>query len=206
MKNNMITSSQYRDLSEFLSKHSAKNNSGVTPTHTRIPDKDLNIYGGSYVIPKEELKTFYDLYCDHIFVKKKKEYLTEKQLENGGPMAVDFDFRYNYTIDKRIHTTEHIQDMIVLYLEELKNYFVFKENVPFDIFIFEKPNVNRLEDKSLTKDGIHMIIGVKIDHIMQLMIREKMTEKLSEIWDLPLINDWESVLDEGISKGVTNWQ
>jgi len=52
MKNNMVLSSQYKDLSEFLAKHSAKNNSGVVPTHTRIPNKDLNIYGGSYVIPK----------------------------------------------------------------------------------------------------------------------------------------------------------
>jgi P4 family phage/plasmid primase-like protien len=30
---------------------------------------------------------------------------------------------------------------------------------------------------------------------------------LPEVWaDLPLINDWPSVLDEGISKGKTNWQ
>jgi P4 family phage/plasmid primase-like protien len=206
MKNNMVLSSQYKDLSEFLAKHSAKNNSGVVPTHTRIPNKDLNIYGGSYVIPKEELNAFYELYYDHIFVKKKKEYLTEKQLETGGPMAVDFDFRYNYSVEQRIHTSEHIQDMIILYLEELKNCFVFEENKPFNVFIFEKQNVNRLEDKSLTKDGIHMIIGIKIDYVMQLMIREKMIEKLSEIWELPLINNWESVLDEGISKGSTNWQ
>ena len=41
---------------------------------------------------------------------------------------------------------------------------------------------------------------------MQTMIREKMIEKLAEIWDLPLINSWESVLDEGISRGTTNWQ
>jgi hypothetical protein len=33
-----------------------------------------------------------------------------------------------------------------------------------------------------------------------------MIKKLPEIWDLPLINSWESVLDEGISRGTTNWQ
>jgi len=206
MKYNMLLQSQYKDLSEFLAKHSTKNNKGTVPTHTRIPSKNLNIYGGSYVIPNEELHTFYNLYYDHIFVKKNKEYLTEKQLENECSMAVDFDFRYNYDIDKRVHTKEHIQDMILLYLEELKNYFTFEENKPFNIFIFEKPSINRLEDKTLTKDGIHMIIGIKIDHTMQIMIREKIIEKLPEIWDLPLINTWASVLDEGISKGVTNWQ
>lgn len=202
----MTNASQFKDLSEFLAKHSAKNEKGQSSTHTRIPDKNMNIYAGSYIIPKEDLPIFYSLYYDNVFNKKKKEYLTEKQLEVGGPMAVDFDFRYNYDVESRQHTKEHIQDMILLYIETLKEFFLFEENKPFDIFIFEKPNVNRLEDKSVTKDGIHMIIGIQIDHIMQIMIRDKMINSLSEIWDIPLVNTWESVLDEGISKGTTNWQ
>jgi|694.fasta_scaffold55126_2 P4 family phage/plasmid primase-like protien len=201
---NMTTN--FKDLSEFLAKHNAKNDKSLPITHTRIGDKDLSIFAGSYSIPKEELHTFHSLYYDNVFVKKRKEYLTEKQLENVGPMAVDFDFRYNYDVDSRQHTNEHIQDMILLYLEEIKEYFIFEENKPFDIFIFEKPNVNRLADGSLTKDGIHMIIGIQVDHIIQTMLREKIVEKLSEIWELPLTNSWESVLDEGISKGTTNWQ
>jgi hypothetical protein len=205
----MTTSSQYRDLSEFLAKHSTKaTTTGASqPTHTRIPDKELNIYGGSYIIPKEELATFHQLYSNHIFTNKRREYLTEKQLENGtGPMVVDFDFRYNHNVEQRIHTKEHVLDMVLLYLEELKEHYTFVSNKPFDVFVFEKPGVNRLSDGSLTKDGIHMLIGVQVDHTVQQMIREKMLVKLPEIWDLPLINDWASVLDEGISKGVTNWQ
>jgi hypothetical protein len=30
-------------------------------THTRIGDKSLNIYGGKYFIPENELPTFYKL-------------------------------------------------------------------------------------------------------------------------------------------------
>ena len=209
MNNKMITSSQFTDLNEFLAKHCANNNNNSDKiiTHTRIPDKKLNIYGGSYIIPKEELPIFYNLYYDYVFVKKKKEYLTEKQLESKSPMAVDFDFRYVYDdIDSRQHTKEHIQDMILLYLEELKECYLFEQNKPFDIFIFEKPNVNRLDDKSVTKDGIHMIIGIQVDFVMQCIIRDKIIEKLPEIWELPLVNTWSSVLDEGISKGTTNWQ
>jgi P4 family phage/plasmid primase-like protien len=207
MEISMSSTSQYKDLSEFLAKHSAKNEKDKS-THTRIPDKNLNIYAGSYCIPKEELQTFIDLYYDNVFVKKRKEYLTEKQLEEGGPMAVDFDFRYDWTIDKRQHSKEHIQDMIVLYLEELKEYYIFEEKKTFDIFIFEKPNVNRLEDKSATKDGIHMIIGMQVDHIIQMMVRDKMLKKLGEVWELPFNEDctWDKVLDNGISKGTTNWQ
>lgn len=205
MNNTMLPSSQFKELKDFLAKHSAKASPGAQFTHTRIGDKDLNIYGGAYVIPKEELSLFHSLYYDHVIVKNNNEYLTERQIDNG-PMAVDFDFRYSYDVESRQHTKEHIQDMILLYLEEIKEYFVFEENKPFDIFIFEKPNVNRLADGSVTKDGIHMIIGIQIDNIIQTMIRDKIINKLPEIWDLPLINTWDSVLDEGISKGTTNWQ
>ena len=205
MNNIMSSTSQFKDLKDFLVKHSAKGNTGATITHTRIGDKDSAIYGGAYVIPKEDLSLFHTLYYDHVFVKKNKEYLTEKQIENG-PLVVDFDFRYNHDVDTRQHTNEHIQDMILLYLEEIKECFIFEENKPFDIFIFEKPTVNRLADGSLTKDGIHMVIGIQVDNIIQMMIREKIIGKLPEVWDLPLLNTWESVLDEGISKGVTNWQ
>ena len=48
--NNMITS-QFKDLSEFLIKHSSKANN-QSPSHTRIADTTLNIYGGAYIIPK----------------------------------------------------------------------------------------------------------------------------------------------------------
>ena len=158
----MTSSSQFKDLNEFLAKHSVKNHEGKKVgdssccTHTRIPDKDLNIYAGSYIIPKEELLTFYGLYYESIFVKKRKEYLTERQLDSGGPMAVDFDFRYNYDVNSRQHTSEHISDMVCEYSELLKECYLIKPDIPFDIYIFEKPNVNRLGDGTLTKDGIHI--------------------------------------------------
>lgn len=200
--------SQFKDLNEFLAKHSNKNSSteNISYTHTRIPDKELNIYPGCYIIPKEELSTFYALYYEKIFEKKQKEYLTEKQLEFGGPVAVDFDFRYNHDVDSRQHTSEHINDMICEYSELLKECYLITPDVSFHVYIFEKPNVNRLSDGSLTKDGIHMIIGMQVDHTMQMIIRDKMIKKLEEIWDIPIINSWESVLDEGISTGKTGWQ
>ena len=70
----------------------------------------------------------------------------------------------------------------------------------------EKPHVNRVADKTVTKDGIHMIIGIQMDHILQQMLRDRIISKIGDIWELPLTNDWAGVLDEGISKGTTNWQ
>ena len=206
----MATISHYNDLSDFLTKHNAKNIQNTTAdkeiTHTRIGSPELNVYGGSFNISAEELPLFYKLYYEHVFVKGRKEYLTEKQLNGAGPLLVDFDFRYDISVTKRQHTQEHIQYMIQLYLEELKEFFVFEESKPFPIFVMEKPTVNRVVDKNLTKDGIHMIIGIQMDNTLQLMLRERILKKLSDVWELPLTNGWEDVLDEGISKGCVNWQ
>ena len=200
------SSSQYNDLSDFLSKHNSKNINKGQITHTRIGNQELNVYGGSFTINKEELPTFYRLYYEHVFVKNRKEYLTEKQLDGNGPLLIDLDFRYDFSITKRLHTQEHIQDIISLYLEELKEFFIFEENKPFPIFVMEKPNINRVVEKQETKDGIHMIFGIQMDNTMQLMLRDRILKHIGDIWELPLTNNWESVLDEGISKGCVNWQ
>jgi P4 family phage/plasmid primase-like protien len=203
----MASSSRFKDLQDFLIKHSAKNEKNKSiVTHTRIGDSEANIYGGSYIIPKEEINTFHKLYYDNVFVKKKMEYLTEKQLDIG-PILVDFDFRYNYDVETRQHTIDDINEMIFLYLDALKEFFIFDEKTSFDLFILEKPSVNRLEDKSITKDGIHMIITIQMDRLMQVMLREKLLVEIENTWsNLPLTNSWDSVIDETISKGTTNWQ
>ena len=201
-----LSSSQYNDLQDFLTKHTAKGKDKNLITHTRIGNTDLHIYGGSYIINKEELPIFYRFYYEYVFVLNRKEYLTEKQLNGTGPILIDFDFRYDYSVTKRQHTIEHIQDIIELYLEELKEFFVFEENKHFPIFVMEKPNVNRVADKQETKDGIHMIIGIQMDNTMQTMLRERIIKQIGDIWELPLTNDWDKVLDEGISVGHTNWQ
>ena len=207
----MDNTTQYKDLPEFLAKHNAKSDkndgANILSTHNRIPDKELNVFGGSYIIPREDLPQFYKLYGEHVFEKKKMEYLTERQLETNCPILLDFDFRYNYDVDTRQHKKDHVSDIITDgYLELLKEFFVFTNKCSFPIYVMEKPNVNRLADKSLTKDGIHMIIGIQMDHTIQVMLRDKIVKKIGDIWELPLTNDWDSVLDEGISKGVTNWQ
>ena len=52
-----------------------------------------------------------------------------------------------------------------------------------------------------------MLIGIQADHSVQQILRKRVMSKLKEAWvDLPLINTWADVFDEGISKGTTNWQ
>jgi P4 family phage/plasmid primase-like protien len=205
--NATLSTSNYNDLNEFLTNHIASKNVNGGITHTRIGNKELNIYGGSYCIPPDNLKEFYKLYYEHVFVKKRKEYLTEKQLLDTGPILVDFDFRYTADVDTRMHTNEHVQDLIQLYLEEIKKLVICDPNTKIPIFIMEKPTVNRSnKDLNITKDGIHMIIGIQMERAMQLLLRDKIIGQINDIWELPLTNDWENVIDSGISKGCVNWQ
>jgi len=203
----------YNNLSDFLKHHqtvksdATKSEKSESPTHTRIGNSKLNVHGGSYNIPKEDIHEFMKLYHKSVFIDKNLEYLTEKQLNTNGGILVDIDLRYEHSVVERIHTKEHIVDLIVLCLDELKTMLVFTEDTSFPVYIFEKPLVNRLTDGSLTKDGIHMIIGIQMDHISQMILRDNIVKKVEEIWgDLPIINKWDNVFDDGITKGTTNWQ
>ena len=199
--------SNYRDLNDYLIQHNA-NTIGESPTHTRIGDRALQVFGGSYHITNGDDAAFYKLYHNKVFVKNQYEHLTERQLnDDRSPIAVDLDFRYSLDVTSRQHTPEHNQDLVILYLEEIEKIYTFTEETEFPVYVMEKPHINRVEDKGIVKDGIHMIIGIQMNHHLQQMLREKILEKLPEMWDeLPITNSWDSVLDEGISKGSTNWQ
>jgi len=198
-------------LSIFLSKHHIKKETKddiKTPTNTRIGCKESNIYGGSYYIPDEEYNTFLKLYYIECIKGNRKEYLTEAQLKENGPLLIDVDFRYDYKVTERQHTREHISDLITLYLEEFKEIFEIDETIKIPFFVFEKKTVNRVEEKKITKDGIHIIVGIQcINHKLQQLIRNSVVKKIASIWEnIPIKNTWEEVFDEGISKGHTNFQ
>jgi len=206
---------KYRDVFDFLSKHVHQKDLPTTNpkpvTNTRIGDPKLNIHGGSYHIPDSDYPTFLDLYAKEVITGKKKEYLTEMQRDKDGPILVDIDFRYDYEVDEKQHSPDDIVELIGEYLGEIKNIYQLDESTQFQIFVFEKPTVNRIDDKAknkkITKDGIHMIIGLQADHVTQQILREKIMDKAAEIWkNLPLKNTWEDVFDKGISNGKTPWQ
>ena len=174
-------------------------------THTRIGDKSKNIFGGCYIISENEKEKFWKLYFEHVFKNKNKEYYTERQLFEGGPILVDIDMRYENNIEEKQHTKEDVLQLIGLYMEHVANIFDIPNKSSVSIFVMEKKNVNQLEE--VTKDGIHIIIGIKSDKPSQVLLRNKVLEDMEEIWSkLPLTNTWDQVIDEGVAKGTVNWQ
>jgi hypothetical protein len=189
-------------LQDILRNCEIKKEDKSQSTHTRIPDKDLNIYGGKWNITPETENNFYGSLYEHTIVNGKKEYLTEKQLENG-TFVVDLDFRYSHDVSKRQHTKEDITNLVDLFIQQFNKYAVI-ENA-FKCYVMEKPNVNRLEDGSLTKDGIHLLFTIGMSKEHKKVIRDAVIKESADIFELPLINSWEDVYDENVMLGSTNW-
>lgn len=187
-------------MTNFLNSYKTSENNS---THTRIPDKELNIYPGKYFV--NDNNKFLEEYFNNIFLLNKVEYVTEKQLDNG-PIAIDLDFRYCHEINTRQHDKSMIHDIVLVSVDFLKDFYNFTSESSFEVFVMEKPNVNRLADGSLTKDGIHIIIGINMEKAIKVLYRNKLVRSLSEYVDLPLINTWDSVVDKAVLEGSTNWQ
>lgn len=217
--NSLITQGQgtgkkkkYATLNDFLYnfRFSKKNDNSDNKqsTHTRIGDDSANIHGGSYHIPDDEYENFMKLYYNTIVKQNKVEHLTEKQMTTDNcPIAIDIDLHFAYDVEERIYEQGHLDDLVDLYLGELKKAFQFEEESKFHIFLFEKTKVNRVNEKQITKDGIHLIIGLQMSRPGQKILRKKVMEQIEETWtDLPIVNTWNDVFDEGITNGYTNWQ
>jgi len=186
---------------EYIKRNHAEK--GDTYTHTRIGDKESKITGGTYNI--KDNGVFLEKYYQHVFENRKKEFLTEKQRIDNAPFVIDIDMRYNLDITEKQHTEEHIIDAIDIYAKNISKLFNIEDKFKIEVFVMEKSKVNVMETK--TKDGIHIIFGLLMHKAGQIMIREKVLPELKLIWDdLPLTNDIEELIDDGITRGTTNWQ
>ena len=181
-------------LQDILNRCALEKENKTPSTHTRIT-------GGKWDMTAEE-NAFYEAMYEHTIVNGKQEYLTEKQVENGS-FAIDLDFRYKNEVSKRQHTKETLDDFQALFLDQIQKYSVI-ENA-FKLYVMEKPNVNKLSDGSLTKDGIHLLFTIAMSKDHKELIRKAVIQESAGIFDLPLINTWEDVYDKGVMLGTTNW-
>lgn len=196
-----------KSLNAFLNKRKRKKDGEYT--HTKIGNVALGIYGGSYFIPSSDRAEFYKLYYKHVFTDKKPAYLTEVQnKQEGGPLLVDLDLRYPIDITERQYKVTDISDIIDLYAEGLQDLFDFEEEIAFIVYVFEKDDVNVLDE--VTKDGIHLVFGLSMKHTMQMILRDIIMQKEENethiFKNIGCVNKIDDIFDECISSGRNNWQ
>lgn len=183
----------------------------ATITNTRIGDKKNGLRGGNWYIPADQYyDPFLKLYYRDVLERGVNEYLTETQLPEGGPILIDVDLRHTVDIKTRQYTAQHVTAFVNMCSKILcEKIYQLDDEDYFQIYVLEKPDVNVVEKDRLTKDGIHLMIGIKSNPQVQQYLREHLLEAIAQQadWaDLPLTNDWDAVLDAGISGGKTNWQ
>ena len=210
----VVADSNVSILHYYLNAYSVQERDANKPlTNTRIGYPAFNIFGGSYHIPDSEYATFLKKYYDETIAKNVSEYLTEVQLPTNGPILVDVDLRFPYECAERKYSRDDISDIIELYLSELNAMYQFDEDTFFHIYLMEKNEVNRVQQKQITKDGIHLIFGINCERNAQILLRKNVLKRIQECWAdlgkggaLGQTNDWDDVFDEGITTGKTNWQ
>lgn len=199
-----MNTTNYLTLDDFLKKHRASSQDELT--HVRIGDPDQNIYGGRYSIPETEINEFNKLYYRKVFLNKEKEYLVEIQRKDGnGQIVIDIDMRYDTEVKSRQHTDDHIDDLIITYMDKIASWYEIEDNAEVNVYVLQKDKVNITSKE--TKDGIHIVIGMRMDHIAQQMLRDEIMKEFVHMFsDIPLTNSVDKIFDEGISKGTTGWQ
>ena len=126
-----------------------------------------------------------------------------------GPVLIDIDERYSHEVVERQHTDEHIIDLVELFIEKIRTFIKWDQNTYSTaprVFIFEKDNVNT-SNEDYTKDGIHIVINMSLPYAIQMAVRDKVLKDIGNIFeDLPLINDYDALVDSKIPSGINKWQ
>ena len=191
---------------KFMQDHRYVKSSGLPITVTRISRKGEKNKGGCWHIPQNEYDNFLKLYYDEVMDKRTRvEHLTEAQLEDGGPLLIDLDFRYDLQHASRYHTGETIDAIVEATI--LTIHTLFDVNSDYKLWFLQKPNIH-VEEK-LVKDGIHIIVGVQTDIKTRIYFRQLFLEKCKAegvFTSLPLINSLEDVVDLSVISGKSNWQ
>jgi P4 family phage/plasmid primase-like protien len=193
---------------DFIKAHYINPENPQPITNTRIGGMHNGVKkgGGNFHISDEEYPAFLKLYAENIVATGEFENLTEKQVDNG-PILLDIDLKYSFDIKNRLHTDAHIEDLVDILADELSKMLQFDENTNFHIFVQQKPDVNPLESKNITKDGVHIVIPLKVDRQTQVDLRKRIIPRIAESWgELPVVNSWDDVVDDAISSGTNGWQ
>jgi P4 family phage/plasmid primase-like protien len=203
------------DLRFFINKYRVDKGKPYTNTNIGNPKLSLNI-------PDEYYNEFINLYSLAL-TNGVQLYFTEKPL-NPSPLRVDIDFRFtipddksgiyssqtsnsslnNYKKYERMYDEKHIFKIVDAYYNIISKYLNITDENSI-AYIMEKPNP--IEFRNKLKDGIHIVFpNIIISNNVQHFIRRKIIDICDTIFkDLPLCNDYESIIDKAIID-VNCWQ
>ena len=179
-------------LREFLENHQSDGNW----THTSLA-------GGKYFIGEDDKVKFYELYVESI-IDQEKQYLVEKSSEIG-PLRIDFDFIYERSHDKHLHTRDQVSSFVKAYMGEIRQYLELPETVKLYIMEKRKPTLDSKKNKM--KSGIHIVAPDICTHkFVEQRVRRTLVKTMDDYFQgLPLTETWEKVYDESVVNRSCPW-
>ena len=135
---------------------------------------------------------------------QEKQYIVEKSTEIG-PLRIDFDFIYERSHDKHLHTREQVCSFVNAYMTEIKQYLELPETVK--LYIMEKRRPTLDSKKNKMKSGIHIVVpGVSTHKFVEQRARRNLVKTMDDHFKgLPLTESWEKVYDEQVVNRSCPW-
>lgn len=133
---------------------------------------------GKFHIPEDKVKEFHKLYA--IEVQNGTKMGMIEQHREVGPVIVDLDFKFDLDVVERQFTTEDIDKIVEIYMDEIEKTFIINDKINTlmaYVFLRDKP----YQFKGNTKDGIHIMFPfiVSVPEI-QLVIRNNVIKRMTE--------------------------
>jgi P4 family phage/plasmid primase-like protien len=180
-------------LRDFLEKHQTD---GKVWTH-------LSLAGGKYFIGDDDIPAFYELYIESI-TDQEKQYLVEGSTEIG-PLRIDFDFIYERSHDKHLHTREQVCSFVKAYMGEINQYLELPETVKLYIMEKRKPTLDTKKNKM--KSGIHIVApDISTHKFVEQRARRNLVKTMDDHFSgLPLTESWEKIYDEQVVNRSCPW-
>ena len=176
-----------KSVVDFLNLYRYNDDSELKPTHQSWG----TIIRGKFILDKENLKNFMDIYTEAISNGVSDLSILEVQQEYS-PVIVDIDLKLpieNYESNTRLYSYKMIKNIIKKYLIAIDEYVNVPDNIKICVFEKEFPT----ESEDVCKDGFHIyfpevITSSNIRHlirykVVQMYNDDKLFEKFTEIPD-----------------------
>lgn len=182
-------------LKEFLLKNEVSKDEEFT--HTSL---NSDTPAGKYNISADKSDKLRKIYAEHIFIKGKNAYLTERHPKKYSKPFIDIDLRYQNTTTRQ-YTENLIKDLVTNYqdvFQELLGQNGTREELL--AYVMEKEGPEYDEEKKILKDGIHIMFpNLYISYKAQHWARKNVIEKMREHPDiLACCTPIEQIIDESV--------
>ena len=186
-KNQRNTDILRKQVVDYLHNHRYNDELESKPTHCAWG----SVIKGKFVLNKEEIKTFTDLYINAI--NNGVDNLTILEIQQDySPIIIDIDLKIpidNYKKNTRLYNNEMIKNIIKNYITIINEYLKMPEQI--SICLFEKQYPTESDD--ICKDGFHIYIPEIItsttirhlirDRVVKLYSHDNLFEEFIEIPD-----------------------